>query len=46
VRANVIVAARSCLDPNIPVTATVADPNLAGQDADRLAHDLLDRVQF
>jgi hypothetical protein len=46
VRGNVIVGARTCVEPNIPVTATVADPNLAGQDAERLAHDLLDRVRF
>jgi serine/threonine protein kinase len=46
VRANVIVGARSCLAPEIPLTTTVADPNLAGQSAEHLAHDLLDRVQF
>jgi serine/threonine protein kinase len=46
VRANVVVGARNCVEPDIPVTATVADPNLAGPNAERLAQDLLNRVQF
>jgi len=31
IRANVIVGVRTCLTPDIPTTAIVADPNLAGQ---------------
>jgi hypothetical protein len=45
VRANVVVGTRSCLEPDIPVTATVADPNLAGDDAEHLATAILDNVR-
>ncbi|WP_445164454.1 sensor domain-containing protein [Mycobacterium sp. Dal123C01] len=46
VRANVVVGVRSCLDPpDIPISATVADPELAGQNAERLARNILSRVQ-
>ena len=38
VRANVVVGVRSCNgNPDIPINATVADPNLAGTSAKRLA---------
>jgi serine/threonine protein kinase len=45
-RANIVVGVRSCNDaPSIPISATVADPDLAGQSANRLAGDILSRVQ-
>ena len=46
IRANVIVGVRTCLTPDIPTTATVADPNLAGQYAQRLASEILARTHF
>jgi serine/threonine protein kinase len=47
VRANIVVGVRSCIDPpDIPVTATVADPDLAGQNSERLARNILTQVQF
>ncbi|WP_208600881.1 sensor domain-containing protein, partial [Mycobacterium malmoense] len=46
IRANVIVGARTCLVPTIPTTATVADPNLAGQYAQRLASEILSSIHF
>ncbi|WP_242660643.1 serine/threonine-protein kinase PknH/PknJ [Mycobacterium kubicae] len=46
IRANVIVGARTCLVPDIPVTATVADPNLAGQYAQKLASEILSSIHF
>jgi hypothetical protein len=45
-RANIVVGVRSCNDaPSIPISATVADPDLAGQSAERLAGEILSRVQ-
>jgi len=45
-RANVLVGTRACLTPtNIPVTATSANPNLAGDDAERLANAMLAKVK-
>jgi hypothetical protein len=45
-RANIVVGVRSCNDaPGIPINATVADPDLAGHSAERLARDVLSRVQ-
>jgi hypothetical protein len=46
IRANVLVGARTCLTPDIPITATVADPNLAGQYAQRLASEILASIHF
>lgn len=46
IRANVIVGARTCLVPTIPPTATVADPNLAGQYAKQLASEILSGIHF
>jgi hypothetical protein len=46
IRANIVVGVRSCNDaPEIPISATVADPDLAGRNAERLARDILSRVQ-
>jgi serine/threonine protein kinase len=46
VRANIVVGVRSCNDaPDIPISATVADPDLAGQSAAHLAKDILSRIQ-
>ncbi|WP_375487468.1 hypothetical protein [uncultured Mycobacterium sp.] len=46
-RANVVVGVRTCLDPsNIPTDATVADPNLAGTYAEKLASDILARIKW
>ena len=40
VRANIVVGVRSCNDaPGIPISATVADPDLAGQSSDHLAKE-------
>ena len=45
VRANVVVGVRSCNgNPDIPINATVADPNLAGTSAKRLAVAILDGI--
>jgi hypothetical protein len=42
IRANVLVGARTCVEmSDLPVTATVADPNLAGQYAQHLAAEFL-----
>jgi serine/threonine protein kinase len=46
IRANVVVGARTCLEPDIPTTATAGDPNLAGQYAQALAADILSHIHF
>jgi hypothetical protein len=45
-RANVVVGVRTCLTPDKPHGDTRTDPNLAGNAAQRLADDILSRVQF
>jgi hypothetical protein len=42
-----VVSVRSCLSPDqeIPITATVGDPNLAGTYAEQLAADILVEVK-
>jgi hypothetical protein len=45
IRANVVVGVRSCNgDVDIPIDVTVADPNLAGTDAQRLAVAILGQI--
>jgi hypothetical protein len=46
VRSNGIVGVRSCNNaPDIPINASVADPELAGKSAERLAWNILSRIQ-
>nr|WP_308204205.1 sensor domain-containing protein [Mycobacterium mantenii] len=44
IRANVLVGARTCLMPDIPTSATVADPALAGNYAHLLVAEILSRI--